>query len=380
MKVLPQAFAIACLFASAADAADFDLPGVVQWTTFANEPLAHDQVVAIGGALKDAAGVELKIEPANTDVARTELLRQGKVDFSATAVGGSVAAQEGTFDFASKDWGPQAVRLVLADNDEPIDYAIAVAGDLGVKTYADLKGKRVAWYTDFPIVNVNTEAYLAYAGLTWDDVERVDVHGFFSSGMKALAEGKLDAAFDATIDPAAYDAAAGSRGLLWPEIDVKNVAGLKRMKAVAPYFVPFTVTNGAGIDPKVGERSAHYAYPILVAMADTDEKLVHNMTKALVELFPQYAHKAFGIDGWKLNLQDLEWFVPYHAGAVAYFKEIGVWSGDAEAHNERLIARQKALAAAWAALKAENPADWESAWAERRHQVLKDGGFQIVFQ
>ena len=379
MKGFGRTFAIAWLVAGAAQAADFDLPGEVTWTTYANQPLVHDQVVAIGAALKDAAGVNLTIQPADTDLARTELLRQGAADFSATAVGGSVEAQEGAFDFAVKDWGPQKVRLVLADNGEPIDYAIAVAGDLGIKTYADLKGKRVAWYSDFPIVNINTEAYLAYAGLTWDDVERVDVHGFFASAMKALADGQLDAAFAATADPAAYDAAAGPRGLFWPEIDETNTEGLKRMQAVAPYFVPYTVTEGAAVDPKVGLHGAHYAYPILVAMGNTDDKLVYNMTKALVELFPQYQHKAFGIDGWKLNLQDLEWFVPYHAGAVAYFKELGVWSDEAQAHNDRLIARQEALAAAWAALKAENPADWESAWAERRHQALKDGGFEVVF-
>jgi TRAP transporter TAXI family solute receptor len=173
----------------------------------------------------------------------------------------------------------------------------------------------------------------------------VDVSGFFDSAMKALAEGKLDAAFSDTADQAAYDAAAGPRGLFWPEIDENNPEGLKRMKAVAPYFVPYTVTEGAGIDPKVGLDSVHYAYPILVTMENTDAKLVYNMTKALVELFPQYEHKAPGIDGWRLDLQDLEWFVPYHEGAVAYFKEVGVWSDAIQAHNDRLIARQEALAA-----------------------------------
>jgi hypothetical protein len=143
--------------------------------------------------------------------------------------------------------------------------------------------------------------------------------------------------------------------------------------------VPYTVTEGAGIDPKVGEHSAHYAYPILVAMAKTDPKLVHNMAKALVGLFPQYAHKAKGIDGWQLDVKGLEWFVPYHDGAVAYFKELGVWSDHAQAHNDRLIARQEVLAAAWKALQAENPADWDRAWAERRPQALKDAGFQVVF-
>ena len=79
------------------------------------------------------------------------------------------------------------------------------------------------------------------------------------------------------------------------------------------------------------------------------------------------------------RVKGLEWFVPYHDGAVAYFKELGVWSDHAQAHNDRLIARQEALAVAWKALAAENPADWDNAWAERRRQALKDGGFQVIF-
>jgi uncharacterized protein len=379
MNCFVRTFAVAGLLAGSAQAADFALPGKVSWTAYPNEPLVHDQMVAIGAALKDAAGVELRIEPAATDVARTDLLRQGAVDFSATAVGGSVAAQEGAFDFAGKDQGPQKVRLVLANTAEPINYGVAVANDLGIKTYADLKGKRVAWYSNFPVVNVNTEAYLAYGGLTWDDVQRVDVDGFFTAALKALMAGEVDAAFAATAGPDAQDAAAGPRGLFWPPIDPENAEGVERLEAVAPYFVPHSASEGPGIDHASGHHGAHYPYPILVAMEGANADLVYNMTKALVELYPQYKGKALGIDGWQINEQDLLWFVPYHEGAVAYLKELGMWSDAAQAHNDHLVARQEALAAAWQALKAENPDDWDGAWAKRRHQALKDGGFQVVF-
>ena len=43
----------------------------------------------------------------------------------------------------------------------------------------------------------NAEAYLAYGGLTWDDVERVDFGGFGAS-WTGLIEGQTDAAFAST--------------------------------------------------------------------------------------------------------------------------------------------------------------------------------------
>ena len=103
------------------------------------------------------------------------------------------------------------------------------------------------------------------------------------------------------------------------------------------------------------------------------------MTKAMFDLYPEYKGKAPGINGWALEFQDFEWVAPYHDGAIRYYKEAGVWNDAAQAHNDELVARQKALAAAWEALKAENPDNWEEAWAEARRKALKDGGFKVFF-
>lgn len=370
MRILLKAVLATCLLAGAARA-DFELPERVTWATYAR--LGQEQAQAIGEALRAAAGVELVVRPAGSDLDRAELLRSGAVEFAATAIGGSVAAQEGAFDFAAPDWGPQPVRMVLASTGELFTYAIAIAGDLGVTDYAGLKGKRVAWYRDFPLVNVNTEAFLAYGGLTWQDVEAVEVVGFFDAALAALQEGRLDAAFAATSREGAYQVPPGRRGLVWPTLDPEDTAAMDRLEAVAPYFVPHDAADNSG------HQGAHYPFPILVAMAEADEALVYNMTKALVELFPQYEGKAFGIAGWHLDRQELLWFVPYHEGTVRCLREIGVWSEASQAHHDDLVARQAALAAAWQALKAEQPADWTAAWAERRRQVLAAGGFQPVF-
>lgn len=363
---------------TATPVAGFELPDEVFWAAYS--ALAHDQAVAIGDALQEAAGVTLNIHPTLGDEFTGELLlRRDAVDFVATAVGGSIAAQEGVFEFASEDWGPQAVRLVLANSAEPIHYGIAVAGDSGVTTHADLRGKRVAWYLDYPVVNVNTAAYLAYAGLTWDDVEQVDVDGFFDVALQALQDGDLDAAFAATTSKGVDEAAAGPRGLVWPAIDPQNAEGLARMGDVAPYFVIKDVPEGAAVDPTQVQPGAHYPYPILIALQRTKHDLVYNMTKAVVELYPLYQGKVLGIDGWSIDEQYFFWFIPYHDGAVTYFRELGVWSEAAQTHNDGLLARQEVLAAAWEALRAEKPEDWERAWAERRRQALQDGGFQVIF-
>lgn len=370
----------ASVFAGAAlaQSTTAELPKQMSWTAYDTGSAGYNQAVAIGAALQDALGVNLRVLPGKNDVSRTEPLRQGRVEFSATGVGGSFMAQEGAFQFGSENWGPQPIRVLMANNGGAINLAVGVAGDLDIKEYSDLKGKRVAWVVGAPALNVNSEAYLAYGGLTWDDVERVDFGGFGAS-WKGLMEGQVDAAFASTNSGFAYEAATGPRGLFWPPIDPENAEGLERMQGVAPFFTPNKASVGANIDGTDGYQGAGYAYPVLVGTDATDADLAYNMTKAMVELFDAYDGNAPGIGGWALDKQDMTWVVPYHDGAIRYYQEAGMWNDEAQAHNDNLIARQAALQAAWQDLKAEAPENWDEAWAERRREALKAGGFSVVF-
>lgn len=378
MKQFFAAFAAVSLSVGAVSANEIELPGQLSWTAYDTGSAGYNQAVAIGAALQDAVGVNLRVLPGKNDVSRTEPLRQGRVQFSATGVGGSFMAQEDAFDFGAENWGPQPIRVLLANNGGAINLAVGVAGDLGIETFADLRGKRVAYIAGAPALNVNTEAYLAYGGLTWDDVTRVDFGGFGAS-WTGLIENQVDAAFASTNSGSAYEAAAGPRGLFWPPIDPENEEGIAAMREIAPFFMPNLATVGANIDGTDGYQGAGYPYPVLIATDETEEDLVYNMTKAMVELFPAYDGKSPGIGGWSLTLQEMEWVVPYHEGAIRYFTEVGAWSDAAQANNDGLIERQRVLKEAWDALKAEAPSDWEAAWSEARRKALADAGLEVVF-
>ncbi len=158
----------ACAVMSApAFAQDVELPDQVTWTAYDTGSAGYNQAVAIGAALQDALGVNLRVLPGKNDVARTEPVRQGKVQFSANGVGGSFMAQEGVFEFGSENWGPQQVRVLAANNGGTVGLSLAVAAEAceqagkpdceGFK-YADIKGMRVAWVKGAPALNINNDA------------------------------------------------------------------------------------------------------------------------------------------------------------------------------------------------------------------------------
>ncbi|MEM9763388.1 MAG: C4-dicarboxylate ABC transporter, partial [Pseudomonadota bacterium] len=81
-----SALAAALAFGATTAVADetIELPGQLAWTAYGTGSAGYNQSVAIGAALKNAAGVNLRVLPGKNDVARSEPLRQGKVQFSAT--------------------------------------------------------------------------------------------------------------------------------------------------------------------------------------------------------------------------------------------------------------------------------------------------------
>ncbi|SEK09077.1 hypothetical protein MAA5396_03975 [Marinovum algicola] len=375
------------LLAGMSHAEELNLPGQISWSTYGVGSSGHSQAVAIGAALKNAYGTNLRMLAGKNDIARAVPLRQGKVDFAAAGIGGVYMAQEGVFAFSDENWGPQKVRVLLQNAGSKFGFALATTRDTCEKvgkpdcdgfTYGDLRGLEVSWVKGSPALNVATSALLAYGGLTWNDVTAVEFGGIADS-YRALVDGTVDAAYSATTAGAAYEVEAGPRGLFWPTVDANNAEGMARLQEIAPYFAPMTATQGAGLSEENGLSTVGYPYPVLIAMDVQDEDLVYQQTRAMVETFDAYKDAAPAADGWSIEAQDMEWLVPFHAGAIRYFKEIGVWSDAAQAHNEKMIARQNTLSAAWKELKAESPEDWQSAWATKRREALVSGGFQPVF-
>ena len=367
-------------FAAPVQAQKAELPSTLAWTAYDVGSGGYNQAVAIGGALKRNLDVNLRVLPGKNDISRQVPLREGKVHFSATGLGASFYAQEGVYEFGEKNWGPQEVTVLMASNSDG-GLSIGAAGDLGIKTVADLKGKRVAWVVGSPSLNENNTAILAYAGLTWDDVKKVEFSGFGAS-WDGIINGQVDAAFASTTSGKVYQLENSPRGLVWPTLPHADKEAWARVNEKAPFFVPIMATEGGGMSKDKPWEGATYPYPILLSYKSQDEKLVYNMTKAMIDNFPDYKGGAPGIDGWALDRQILKWVVPYHPGAIKAFKEKGVWTDDMQAHNDKLFERQAVLKTAWATMKDADGGDkdaFEKKWMETRKAALTKAGFNPIW-
>jgi TRAP transporter TAXI family solute receptor len=372
-----------CLsIASLAQAKDVELPKTMAWTAYGTNSSGYAQAVAIGGMLQKQYGTAVRILPGDNDVSRMTPLKNGRVQLCACGIASYYGA-EGVLMFANRDWGPQPLR-VLTTSSATFALSLAVAGDLGVKTPADLKGKRIAYIRGDDALNKGTEAFLAFGGLTWDDVTRVDYPGYARS-FDGIIAGDVDASFTTTVTPPAQQLASSPRGVTWPVLDPDDEAGWQRMKAVAPYFQPLSATSGAGgISAESPVDSASYPYPIVVANADLDGKTAYGLVKALQDNYDSYKDSAPGAAGYAAGNQDMTWVLPFHDAVVDYYKEIGTWTDEMQAHQDQLIKRQDLLMATWKTFMAgdtpEDEAAFTTAWMTARAAALTGAGFTPVFE
>jgi TRAP transporter TAXI family solute receptor len=379
ISAIPAALA-ALLAAGAAVAQDVKLPAQMNWTAYDTGTSGFNQAVAFGQAVKNKYGYDIRVLPGSNDVSRMTPLKTGRAQISAMGIG-SYFAQEGMDVFAAKGWGPQKIRM-LVTSVAANNISLAVAADTGVKEYKDLKGKRVGWVVGSAALNTNAEALLAFAGLTWKDVEKVEFSGY-GAVWKGMVNDQVDAAIGSTITGPAKELEASPRGIVWPPTPHGDKAGWARLNKVAPYYQPHMATAGAGgISKEHPYEGPNYPYPIMIAYDTQSEDFVYSTMKAMDLLYDQYKDGAPGSDGWALSKQDYMWVLPYHAGAVKYLKEKKIWTPEMEAHNNALIKRQDVLAAAWADFVKAEPAEdaYAKAWPKARAAALKKAGMDPVWE
>ena len=386
MKAKPIATVVVAVVALAgltgsALAAEVKLPESMIWTAYGTTSSGYAQSVAIGNMLKNRHGTTLAIKPGKNDISRMTPLKQGKAGYCACGIA-SYFGSEGVALFASAAWGPQPIRVLMTSIGSS-GLGVGSAKDADIMVPADLKGKRVAWIRGGDALNVGVTAYLAFGGLTWDDVTKVEF-SVFSASWKGLINNQVDAAFASTVTPLSKQLAASPRGVRWITLPHDDTAGWKRLHAAAPYFLKHMATVGSEISKDKPWEGSTYSYPILVTNASQDADEVYSLVKAMVEGYDDYKGGAPGAKGWALEAQNFEWVLPLHEGAIRYFKERGVWTDAAQKNTDDLIARQGAIADAWAAFTAASPPKdkvaFKTAWMAARATSLEGAGLDPIFK
>ena len=188
----------------------------------------------------------------------------------------------------------------------------------GIRTIADLKGKNVSVGDAGSGTEFNARQILEAYGVTFNDIGLQNLS--FAASADALRDNKIDAFFcvAGAPTPAIVDLAT-TKEIAVLEVDDAHVAELRKNY---PFYTQFPIDNGsyrgqAGAIKTVAVKATFIVSP------KVSEDTVYRLTKSLFDNKAEIttAHikgeelsTAYAVDGIS---------VPFHPGAVRYFKEVG---------------------------------------------------------
>ena len=195
---------------------------------------------------------------------------------------------------------------------------IVASADSGIKTLADLKGKRLSVGAAKSGTELNARAVLKAAGITYDDLGKVEYLPFGES-VELIKNRQLDATLQsAGLGVASIRDLASSQNIVVVPVPADVIAKIGDA-AYQPGTIPANTYTGQTADVPTA------AIPnFLVTHSGVSDQLAYEMTKNLYEhLDTLYAaHNAAKAIHRENALKGMP--VPVHPGAARYYREVGL--------------------------------------------------------
>ena len=270
----------------------------------------------ISSLLKEKTGANLMIQSSGASKANILDIDDGVVDMAIVQNDVMDYAFNGTSLFA--DVGAINSFSTLGAAYAEVCQIVAKA-DSGIKTVADLKGKKVSVGDSGSGVEFNAQQILGAYDITFEDIDKQNLS--FQASADALKDGKIDAFFCTAGAPTvAITDLSTTTGIVLVEIDAEHLAALQSDYGFyAAYTVPAGTYNGIDIDVTTVAVKATF-----IVSNDLDEETVYQLTKAIYENKDEYSHEKASEMSNEYAVSSIS--VPFHPGAERYFKEVGAIS------------------------------------------------------
>lgn len=260
------------------------------------------------------SGTRPSVQATKASVENLTLLQSGKGEIAFT-LGDSLAlgwAGDAEAGFKGKLDKLRGVAAIY-----PNYIQVVASKSSGIKTLADLKGKRLSVGAPKSGTELNARTILAAAGIQYSDLGKVEYLPFAES-VELMKNRQLDA----TLQSAGLGVAAIRDLASAVEINVVSIPAAVVDKIGAPY-VKATIPA----DTYTGQSEAVPAAAVvnyLVTRADLSDDIVYAMTKTLFEssadlVAAHQAAKAISLEHAQDGMP-----VPLHPGAARFYKEKGL--------------------------------------------------------
>ena len=273
-----------------------------------------------GGAIANVWNTKLEnmnvtAQATGASAENLRLINKGEAEFAIVQNDVMDYAYNGTDLFA----GEKLANIMTIGTMYPEVVQIAVSKASGIKSVADFKGKRISVGAAGSGVEFNAKQIMEGYGLTFDDIKKSNLS--FKESADGIQNGTLDGCFiTAGVPNAALQELAFTAGLTLIPVDG---AAADKICAKYGYYTKTVIPGGTykGTDEDIGALAI---MATLAVSSKLDEQTVYDMTKALFSNLTELGNgHAKGKEvSAKTAITGVS--VPFHPGAIKYYKEIGL--------------------------------------------------------
>ncbi|UII57057.1 TAXI family TRAP transporter solute-binding subunit [Cytobacillus spongiae] len=270
----------------------------------------------LGGAfadiVKDATGIETNAETSGASAENMNTLKNGDAEIAFTQTDIASYAKDGKLMFdGNKVENVQAIGTLY-----PETIQIVTTKKSGIKSVADLKGKKVSVGAPGSGTNPNAEQILEMYDLTFDDIEKQDLS--FDESVAGIQDGTIDAAFVTAGTPTgAVEGLSATEDVVIVPIDKDKADALIEKY---PYYIHDEIPSGTY---KLAEAVPTVAVQaMLVVSSDLDEGTVYDITKAIFENLDKVTHAKGKLINAEKAINGVG--IEVHPGAQKYYDEKGI--------------------------------------------------------
>jgi len=287
---------------------------------------AHAIASSLAAVASKGTAIAAKVQPYNGPNAWMPLLESGEIEMGIINILDSHMAATGTGEYKR----PNPAIRVISGGVFPFTAGIIVRDRSDIKQITDLKGKRMAWdYGGHAINQTWQNAVMETAGLKPSEVVQVRVSNL-NDGVRAVPEGKVDASFTAVGIGIVEEANAMDpvRFLSMPHTDAAN-------KILGRYGASVVKSDTA---TAIKGETYVIGYPLqLVSSNKVSDRTITTLLKSWWDGMAELQTMHPLLKKWTKDTQALTNFtVPYHSGAVRFYKEMGLWSAKHEARTKEI--------------------------------------------
>lgn len=298
--------------------------------------IANAMGTGIAAVLSEGLNVEVKAIASSGPTEWLPMIDSGEMDLGILNNWDAQMGWQGKSVYRNLSGG-RGFEIRLITSGHKALNGIVVAEGSGIKSGMDLKGRRyVGIYTGSPAITAQAEAALANFGLTPEDVKMIAVPGV-EAGVRALIEGRAEANGSNNIGMGVISELDASRGARFLSFDPSPEA-IRRLQEKFPAAL-VRISPGQG---KTGVREDVYlmSYDFyLVGRATLPDNLVYQMVRVLWERNGELTRMNRQLEDWTPeNFVNSLNTIPYHPGAIKFYKEKGLWSPEVEARQQELLA------------------------------------------